>query len=195
MVAFPLRLPDGDLPDAGACEARYEAVFTVPVRRAVGRQQWKELFVTESGVLIGNGELRFAGRCARRPCGSDDLHIVSINSEPGLKPPEGKVLIACRVFGRALTVTADGGGAAELRMWRSESASGPPALELRHGTPTPEATGVCAWRAWTFAGTGTMVTVAEMACMPTVIPAPFGTVARVSRSAPGASSEDAWCFE
>jgi hypothetical protein len=195
LVTYPLRHPDGDVADAAACEARYEAIFTVAVRRAVGRQQWKELFVTDGAVLVGNGEVWFAARCATRPCGPEAVRITVVNSGGGLQPPRGKVLIACRVSGQAVTVTADGSGGAELRMWRTESPSGPPAVEVLRGTPTPQATGQCAWRAWSFPGPDTTFTVAEVACMPVVVPAPFGTFARVSRSTPGAPGDEAWCFE
>lgn len=196
LVAFPLQHPGGDVADAAACEARYDSIFSIPIRRAVGRQQWKELFVTEEGVVLGNGELVFAARCARRPCGSDALRITAINGGPGLRPPTGKVLIACRVSGQAVTVTSDGEGGAELRMWRTEQPAGPPAVEVLRGTPAPEAAGLCAWRAWSFAGSsGATFSVAEVACMPVVVPAPFGTVARVSRAAPGRPGDEAWCFE
>jgi hypothetical protein len=196
LVAFPLGHPEGDVPDAAACEARYDTIFSIPIRRAVGRQQWKELFVTEEGVVLGNGELLFAARCVRRPCGSDALRVTAINASPGLRPPKGKVLIACRVSGQAVTVTSDGDGGAELRMWRTEQPAGPPAVEVLRGTPAPEAAGLCAWRAWSFAGSGgAAFSVAEVACMPVVVPAPFGTVARVSRVTPGAPADEAWCFE
>lgn len=195
MVAYPLRHPDGDVLDAAACEARYDSIFTVPVRRAVGRQQWKELFVTSDGVAVGIGELWFAGRCRQRPCAAPDLRITTIITTPGLLPPKGKVLIACGLGGQAVSVTADGIGGAELRMWRSAAATGPPGVEVLRGTPTAEAAGLCAWRAWSFADGTSNYTVAEVGCLPAIVPAPWGTVARVTQQTPGAQDDGAWCYE
>lgn len=194
MIAYPLRHPGGDVSDAGACVARYEEIFTIPVRRAVGRQQWKELFVSERGVAVGAGELWFGARCQRPPCQASEIRITAINVEPGLKPPQGKVLIACAVSGQAVRLSADGAGGAELRVWQTSSPTGEPAIVLRSGTPTAEAVNLCAWRAWSFAGPPSYV-VAEVGCMANPVPAPMGTVARVTRVLPGRAEEAGWCFE
>lgn len=193
MVAYPLRHPEGEVADAAACEARYDAIFTVPVRRAVGRQQFRELFVNQSGAAVGAGELWFAGRCRQPPCTEADIRITAIDVAPGLRPPGGKVLIACLASGRAVRVTADGSGGAGFRMWPTSDTSGAPDVDLARGAPTPEATGLCAWRAWTFAGPETY-TVAEVGCMANPVPAPMGTVARVTR-ARGGTLDGIWCFE
>ncbi len=194
MVAYPLRHRDGDVADAAACEARYDSIFTVPVRRAVGRQQFNELFVNQSGVAVGVGELWFAGRCRQPPCAEADIRITAINGATGPQPPKGKVLIGCLASGRAVRVTADGAGGAELRMWSTSNPAGTPDVDVQRGAPTAEATGLCAWRAWSFGG-ATTYTVAEVGCMANPVPAPMGTVARVTRSAGGAPEDGVWCFE
>ena len=50
MLAYPLPQGDGAVNSASDCEARYDAVFTVPVRRAIGKQQFAEVFANQSGV-------------------------------------------------------------------------------------------------------------------------------------------------
>ena len=113
MLAYPL--PHGDTPvsNASDCEARYDAIFTIPVRRAIGKQQFEELFPNQSGVMVGIGELWFAGRCSNVPCQDPrDIRIVVINSQAErLLPPSGKVLLACTVSGQRIRVSADGSGA------------------------------------------------------------------------------------
>ena len=194
MVAYPLRHPEGEVADAAACEARYDAIFTVPVRRAVGRQQFSALFVNQMGAAVGAGELWFAGRCLLPPCARADIRITAINSGAGLQPPEGKVLITCLASGRAVRVTADGSGGAQLRMWSTSTPAGAPDVDAKRGAPTAEAAGLCAWRAWTFGG-ATTYTVAEVGCMANPVPAPMGTVARVTRSVGDAPPDGIWCFE
>ena len=94
MAAYPLAHDAGIVASASDCEARYDEIFTLGVRRAVGRQQYTELFVTGEGVAFGVGELWFAARCAARPCGEGTVRITRVNAAPGLRPPAGKVLIA-----------------------------------------------------------------------------------------------------
>jgi hypothetical protein len=196
MVAYPLRQPGGPVTSAAECQVRYDEIFTIPVRRAVGRQQFAELFVNDDGVMIGSGELWFAGRCDRRePCREADLRIIAVNNEAGLIPPKGKMLIACRVPGGNVRVEADGTGGAQFTMGPLDAPDGTRGVHIEGGRPTPEATGLCSWRAWSFSRAAATYVVAEVGCMATPVPAPMGTVARLTRSTPGASDEGAWCFE
>ncbi|MGE0448794.1 MAG: hypothetical protein AB7Q29_04350 [Vicinamibacterales bacterium] len=194
MIAYPLDQSGGAVPDAAACEARYDAIFTVGVRRAIGRQQLKDLFVSAQGVVVGIGELRFEGTCATRPCEQPDVRIVAIDPNPNLTPFDGKVLIACRTSSQAIRVTADGAGGATLRVYDGMSAQGKPSQEIPKGRPTAQATGLCAWRAWAFDSTPS-IEVAEVACATRRRRAPEGTLASVTKG-DGLGFDDAeWCAE
>ena len=41
----------GPVTSAAECQTRYDEIFSVPVRRAVGRQQFAELFVNVDGAI------------------------------------------------------------------------------------------------------------------------------------------------
>lgn len=194
MLAYPMTHPAGDLADAASCEARYDALFTVPVRRAIGRQQMKDLFVTPDGVVLGIGEVRVAATCAARPCDRTGVRIVAINNDPDLKPPAGKVLIACRLSNGSVRVISDGTGGATLRLYDDAGAAGKPTLEIPHGKPTPQATGLCAWRGWTFDATPRLE-VAEVACAARRRRAPEGTVASVTKGDGLAIEDSEICAE
>jgi len=78
LVAYPLHQPAGTIDSAARCEARYDDIFTVAVRRAVGRAQPDELFAAPTGVAFGFGELWFA-RCQGSQCPQGGLHITQVN--------------------------------------------------------------------------------------------------------------------
>src|SRR4051794_4536741 len=82
MVAYPLAQPGGAVSDAADCVARYDAIFTVAVRKAVGKQQYEELFATPDGVVVGLGELWFSGQPTPR--------LTAVNHGAALRPPKGK---------------------------------------------------------------------------------------------------------
>ena len=201
------RLRDGRLPpaarggvvkDATDCEARYDAIFTMAVRKAIGTQQFEELFVNQSGVMIGMGEVWFAGGCpAGRPCQQlSDIHITAITSQTtGLQPPKGKVLLACLVSGQRISVSADGSGGAEFSMWRMPRTSGPPDLAVPGAQPPQGSSGQCGSRSWTFTdGTRTYI-VSDLPCDAYLSPPPMGAVGRVTLSPPGSPGSALWCFE
>ena len=100
LLAYPLQHASGVVADAAACVARYDTLFTIPVRRAIGRQRYEELFINDSGVMLGVGEVWF--RCLTKPCASrDTVRVTALNSDAAsLPPPKGKVLLACQVSAR-----------------------------------------------------------------------------------------------
>lgn len=205
LVGYPLRQPSGPIIDAAACENRYNEIFTVGVRRAVGRAQFEELFVTPAGIAVGFGELWFA-RCQAAACRDSDLRITQVNGadDGALKPPGGKPLLACALAGagegRWLTLTADGAGGAELRLWAPEAglyASTPPATHLRSQPTVAASTPRCAYRTYSFADASTSYTVvSEAACaeLDDRIP-PMGTVGVVTRAVGGSVPETLWCIQ
>jgi hypothetical protein len=198
MVAFPLQHAAGVVKDAADCEARYDAIFTMAVRKAIGTQQFEELFVNQSGVMIGMGEVWFAGGCpAGRPCQRlSDIHITSVTSQTaGLRPPQGKVLLACLVSGQRISVSADGSGGAQFSMWRMPRRSGAPDLAIPRAQPPQGPSAQCGSRSWTFTdGTRTYI-VSDLPCDAYLSPPPMGAVGRVTLSTPASPGTALWCFE
>jgi hypothetical protein len=197
MVAYPLRHATGTVNDASDCVARYDAIFTMAVRKAIGTQQFEQLFVTASGVMIGMGEVWFAGACTEMPCRqAGDLRITAITSQTnGLRPPDGKVLLACLVSGQNIQVSADGNGGARFRMWRSPRTSGTPDLQIPKAQPSSAPPSQCGSRSWTFTdGTRTYL-VSDLPCDAYLSPPPMGSVGRVTLSTPAAPGVPLWCFE
>ena len=197
LLAFPL--PHGDAPvtSASDCEVRYDAIFTTPVRRAIGKQQFAEVFVNQSGVMVGVGEVWFAGRCTSSPCQDRrDLRITVINSEPEhLLPPKGKVLLACTVSGQRIRVAADGNGGASLGVWYSPRFTGPPEREFPRAE-LPGAPSQCGSRTWTFTDGTRTYTVSELPCDAYLSPPPMGSVGRVNlNTAANPDGVPLWCHE
>ncbi|MEQ1909463.1 MAG: hypothetical protein ABMA15_11605 [Vicinamibacterales bacterium] len=197
MLAYPLSQGDAPVSNAADCEARYDAIFTVPVRRAIGKQQFEELFVNQSGAMVGIGELWFAGRCSTAPCQERrDIRVVVINSQPEhLLPPKGKVLLACSASGQRLRVSADGSGGASLGVWYSPRFTGAPEREFPRAEP-PGPPSECGSRTWTFTDGTRTYTVSELPCDAYLSPPPMGSVGRVTlNTAASPDGAPLWCRE
>jgi hypothetical protein len=176
LIAYPLRQASGVVASADECESRYDRIFTLAVRKAIGTQQFTRLFVNQSGVMIGNGEVWFSGRCAAPPCRElANVRITTITSDStGLQPPRGKVLLECLVSGQRVRVSSDGQGGASLSVWRSPGLRGTPDLEFPRAEPAAGPPSQCGSRTWTFAdGTRTYV-IAELPCDAYLSPPPSG---------------------
>lgn len=197
LVSFPLQQPDGVVQDAAGCEQRYDAIFTIAVRKAVGTQLFEELFVNADGVMVGNGELWFAAQCRDSSCAEPDLRITAIHGQAGvpLQPPSGKVLLACRAGGRFLRVSADGRGGAQFQMWSSSRADGAPQTSLRQDSSAAGPTSSCGSRAWTFNDGDTSYAVSDLGCSAYLAPPPMGAVGRVTQRKAGVETPQLWCFE
>ena len=197
MLAYPMAHGNATVTDVSDCEARYDAIFTIAVRRAIGKQQFAEVFVNDSGVMVGIGELWFAGRCAAAPCQApSDLRVTAINSQPeGLLPPSGKVLLACTVSGQRVRVSADGNGGASLGVWYSPRFTGKPEREFARAAP-PGAPTACGSRTWTFTdGTRTYI-ISELPCDAYQSPPPMGSVGRVTlNTIANPDGVPLWCRE
>jgi hypothetical protein len=197
MLSYPLPHSSGVVNNAGDCESRYDAIFTLPVRKAIGSQRLQDLFVNEAGVMIGMGEVWFAGACAAAPCERpSDLHVMAITSPGSLVPPKGKVLLACFVSGQRVRVSADGQGGASLSVWRDSRRymSAPPDLEFPRANPPGPASG-CASRTWSFDDGTRTYTVSDLPCDAYLSPPPMGSVGRVTLSTREALGVPLWCVE
>ena len=197
MLAYPLPHGDAGVSNASDCEGRYDAIFTIPVRRAIGKQQFNDLFANQSGAMVGIGELWFAGRCSSAPCQEQrDIRIVVINSQPEhLLPPRGKVLLACTVSGQRLRVSADGSGGASLGVWYAPRFTGAPEREFPHADP-PGPPSECGSRTWMFTDGSRTYTVSELPCDAYLSPPPMGSVGRVTlNTAANPDGAPLWCRE
>jgi len=196
MVAYPLRQPAGPVQDAAQCEAGYEAIFTVAVRKAVGKQLFEELFVNQDGIMVGVGELWFAGVCRDATCSQSDLRISVVNGQTAgaLVPPKGKVLLACIVSGQRIRVSADGSGGASLSVWLAPRFSGVPERQFPQAGPAG-APSECGSRTWMFTDGARTYTVSELPCDAYLSPPPMGSVGRVTLSTPSAPGVPLWCAE
>ena len=197
MLAYPL--PHGDTPvsNVSDCAARYDAIFTIPVRRAIGKQQFEELFPNQSGVMVGIGELWFAGRCSNVPCQDPrDIRIVVINSQAErLLPPSGKVLLACTVSGQRIRVSADGSGGASLGVWYAPRFTGAPERQFPRAEPAGPPS-ECGSRTWMFTDGTRTYTVSELPCDAYLAPPPMGSVGRVTlNTAANQDGAPLWCRE
>ena len=197
LLAYPLQHASGVVADAAACVANYDTLFTIPVRRAIGRQRYEELFINESGVMIGGGEVWFAARCATKPCATlDAVRVTALNTDAArLPPPKGKVLLACQVSGQKIRVSADGTGGASLGVWYSPRFTGAPEREFAKAAPPGPAT-TCGSRTWVFSDNVRTYTVSELPCDAYLSPPPMGSVGRVTLSTDTtAGGEPLWCRE
>jgi hypothetical protein len=198
MLSYPLRGENGGLDNAGDCVNRYDTVFTIPVRKAIGTQRFEDLFVGDAGVMIGLGEVWFRGDCAASPCDRvADVHITAISSDPGrLIPPKGKVLLACFVSGQRIRVSADGQAGASLSVWRDarQFRTTPPDLEFPHAT-APGAPSGCASRQWTFDDGARTYLVSDLPCDAYLNPPPMGSVGRVTLNTGDTAGVPLWCME
>lgn len=66
-----------------------------------------------------------------------------------LAPPHGKVLLACRVSGQKIRVSADGNGGASLGVWYSPRFTGAPERVFPNAAPPGPPT-TCGSRTWIF---------------------------------------------
>ena len=196
LLSYPLPQPGGPIVDAAACEARYDQIFTTAVRKAIGRQQFSELFVNQTGIMIGNGELWFAPRCPAGACPAPALRVIAVNGEPGsLLPPRGKVMLACHAGGQFVQVVADGSGGAEFRSWRTARPDGSPALVLSAPKRDEPAGGQCGSQAWSFTAGTTGYVVSDLGCDAYLAPPPMGSVGKIVVEKPGVPRSQTWCFE
>ncbi len=189
MVAYPLTHATGVVKDAADCAARYDVLFSIPVRRAIGKQRFEELFVGKTGVLIGAGEVAFALAGPAR-----DVRITSLNTDAvNQVPPQGKVFLACVSSGQKLRVSADGAGGASLSVWYAPNFTGAPAREFPKAEPPGPPT-TCGSRTWVFKDDTRTYTISELPCDAYMSPPPMGSVGRVSLStSPTPDNEPLWC--
>lgn len=215
LVTFPLAQPGGPVRSIAECEQKYDDIFTVPVRRAVGKSQFDSLFPTPDGLLVGFGEL-WIGKCSGPGCAGDALRITQVNgsAEGTLKPPRGKTLVACAAPGAQVRVVADGSGGAELLLWPEPGGDptalirppadgaappGPPTSTLKSQPAGRPDVPQCAFRNWTFEDdTATYSVVTDLGCLKMTgangVP-PMGSVAQVVRVTPQRGRETLWCVE
>ena len=197
LLAYPLQHASGVVANAAACVANYDTLFTIPVRRAIGRQRYEELFINDTGVMLGGGEVWFAARCATKPCTTlDAVRVTVLNTDAAkLPPPTGKVLLACQVSGQKIRVSADGSGGASLGVWYSPRFAGAPEREFAKAAPPGPPT-ACGSRTWVFADDVRTYTVSELPCDAYLSPPPMGSVGRVTLSTDTtAGGEPLWCRE
>ena len=189
MVAYPLTHATGPVKDAADCVARYDSLFTIPVRRAIGKQRFEELFVTRTGVMLGAGEVGFGPAGAAR-----DLRITTLDTDAASRVPlQGRVFLACVVSGQKIRVSADGAGGASLSVWYSPNFTGAPGREFPKAEPPGPPT-TCGSRTWVFKDDTRTYTISELPCDAYMSPPPMGSVGRVSLStSPTPDNEPLWC--
>lgn len=198
LVAYPLPHATGVVKDAADCVARYDTLFTVPVRRSIGRQRFEEVFVNPQGVMLGAGEVWFARPCTKPPCGVaaavTDLRITALTTDAATAtPPKGRVFLACAVSGQKIRVSADGAGGASLSVWYAPTLTGAPAREFPKAEPAG-APNACGSRTWVFKDDVRTYTISELPCDAYLYPPPMGSVGRVSLStSPTPDGEPLWC--
>lgn len=197
LVSYPLQAASEPIADAATCEARYDDIFTIPVRRAIGKQQFQELFASDEGIMIGLGEVWVRATCREASCSDHALRITRLSSDPALalRPPRGKLLLACGVGGQWIRVSADGNGGAYMRLWSGNRGTEPPVAEYASGTRTLRGTEACGAPVWSFTNGGTSYVVSQVGCPDDVDPPPMGSVAKVNRTSTTSEPVEGWCRE
>lgn len=197
MVSYPLAMPTQPVVDAAACQARYDEIFTVPVRRAIGRQQFQELFASDDGIMFGMGEVWARPTCREASCRDHSLRVVKVSNDPNLalRPPRGRLLLACGVGGQWIRISADGNGGAYMRLWAGNRGTEPPIAEYPSGTRTLRGSEVCGAPVWSFSNGTTSYVVAQVGCPDDVDPPPMGSVAKVNRTSTMSEPDEGWCRE
>jgi len=207
LVTYPLKQPKGDVASAAQCEARYDEIFTIPVRRAVGKALFEELCVAPSAVVVNFGEVWFA-KCQGSGCAPGSLRITQVNhaDDGSLRPPEGKLLLSCVLVGPGegqwLRLISDGQGRADFGLWPPaaypNAASMPPVVKAKSAPPAPPRTPDCAFRTWSFPGAPVSYeVVSTLSCISDkedVIP-PMGAVGQLTRVSAAKGTETVWCIE
>jgi len=197
LLVYPQPHATGVVASAADCVARYDALFTVPVRRAIGRQRFEEVFVSQQGVMLGGGEVWFTRPCAKAPCAAAtsaaELRVTALTTDVStLMPPRGKQFMLCGVAGQKIRVAADGAGGAMLEVWYAPNLTGPAAREFPRATTI--STLACSSRVWTFKDSERTYTVEELPCDAPQYPPPMGSVGRVTLvSAASSDGEALWC--
>jgi hypothetical protein len=79
LLGYPLKAHK-PVASAAACKGGYDQIFTAPVTAAIAEQRFAELFVNSEGVMIGSGEVWFAGICKDPDCKVVELKIRTVNN-------------------------------------------------------------------------------------------------------------------
>lgn len=66
--------------DPEAFLVRYEEIVTPEIASAIADQSWATLFVNQSGVMFGNGEVWPGAACRDEDCVTFDVQIIAIQS-------------------------------------------------------------------------------------------------------------------
>lgn len=197
LLAYPLTHASGTVASAADCVAKYDVLFTIPVRRAIGRQRFEEVFVNPQGVMLGGGEVWFTRPCAKAPCAvattAADLRVTALTTDVStLVPPRDKQFMLCGVAGQKIRVAADGAGGAMLQVWYSPNLTGAPGREFPKAASIETLT--CSSRVWTFKDAERTYTVEELPCDAPQFPPPMGSVGRVTLiSTQSTDGEALWC--
>jgi hypothetical protein len=84
LVSYPIKISDGqgqaiEIADAKAFVANYAKFTNANWKKAVIKQKYSDLFANAKGVMVGKGEIWFAGICKDPACQRSRLKIIGIN--------------------------------------------------------------------------------------------------------------------
>lgn len=89
LMAFPIAVttPTANtrIADGNSFLQNYKLIFTDSVRAAVVAQKPDTLFRNAKGVMIGDGEVWFAGVCVDTKCSSSRVGVIAVNALPPKK--------------------------------------------------------------------------------------------------------------
>ncbi|MGH9654637.1 MAG: hypothetical protein ACRD6B_14375 [Bryobacteraceae bacterium] len=81
MASYPFVLNGkASVPNRAAFISHYRQIFTPEVIEAVEQQSYDKLWSNWQGVMIGDGEVWFAGICPDSSCSSYEIKIISVNN-------------------------------------------------------------------------------------------------------------------
>lgn len=78
-VHFPLNIADGKkITGPGEFQRNYEKIITPAVVKAVSEQDFGKVFVSQQGVMIGNGQVWLNGQCLDPACTKTEVKVITI---------------------------------------------------------------------------------------------------------------------
>lgn len=108
LVSYPITVTiDGKktvIANAQAFVAKYDAIITPAIARAVENQSYADLFVNWQGIMFGSGEVWINGICHDKACKTFDPRIVTIQA--GATPAPAAAAAARAVADKAVVAKA-----------------------------------------------------------------------------------------
>ncbi len=86
LVSYPITVKvEGEeltIQDEEAFAEAFSRILTLNVATAIHQQAWEDLFVSDQGVMFGDGQVWLNGICVDETCSNFDVRVVAIQTMP-----------------------------------------------------------------------------------------------------------------